>query len=89
MIITNTQSIEGYHIVEYLGIVRAFREDYEDVYEEMSDLFNELSNRAEDWGADAIVGFTYASASTFSETYYGGHKPDMIAYGTAVRIEED
>lgn len=89
MIITTTQSIEGYHIVEYLGIVSAFRKDYEDVYKEMSDLFNELSNRAEEWGADAIVGFTYASASTYSQDYYGDKTPDMIAFGTAVRIEED
>lgn len=90
MIITTTQSIEGYHIVEYLGIVGAFEEDYQSVGREMDDLEDELRDQAEYKGANAIVGFTYISASTYSDDGYGGNqKPDMIAYGTAVRIEKD
>lgn len=89
MIITTTQSIEGYHIVEYLGIVGAFEENYSSVGREMDDLEDSLRDQAEDKGANAIVGFTYISASTYSQDEYGGLKPDMIAYGTAVRIEED
>ena len=89
MIITTTQSIEGYHIVEYLGIVGSFRENYSSVGQEMDDLEDDLRDQAEDMGADAIVGFTYTSASTYSTFDYGDTKPDLIAYGTAVRIEED
>ena len=85
MIITTTQSIEGYHIVKYLGIVGAYEEDYSSVGQEMDDLEDELRNQAENMGADAIVGFTYTSASTYSTFDYGNTKPDLIAYGTAVK----
>lgn len=90
MIITTTQSIEGFTIVAYLGIVRSFRENYTDVELEMFDLENDLKGAAERLGADAIVGFTYISSSTY---YYDdevdGDHPDMIAYGTAVRLKKN
>jgi uncharacterized protein YbjQ (UPF0145 family) len=89
MIITTTQSIEGFTIVAYLGIVRSFREDYYFVGEEMDHLKNDLISAAEDLGADAIVGFTYISSSTYYSDDEGVCKPDMIAYGTAVKLKKN
>ena len=89
MIITTTQSIEGFTIVAYLGIVRSFREDYTNVDLEMDDLKDDLEGDAERLGADAIVGFTYISASTYDYDEDFGNHPDMIAYGTAVRLKKN
>lgn len=87
MIKTNTPNIEGYQIIEYLGIVYSFRENYAYVTDEIHDLIEDLTNKAEKLGADAIISLTITSASTYSEDDYTGLKPDMIAYGTAVKIQ--
>lgn len=88
MIITTTNTIENYQVVEYLGIVKSFREDYWNVKKEMEDLINDLIKEAEGIGADAIIGLTISSASTYGQDDDGCTKPDMIAYGTAVKIKK-
>lgn len=89
MIVTTTHYVEGYDIVDYLGTVRSFRE-CDDVEVGMDDLESDLIDQAEEMGAEAIVGLTFTSASTYTQYCDGEEKyPDMIAYGTAVRIEPE
>ena len=82
MLVTTTNSIEGFKIINYLSIVTV------NIYREMRkginiDLtMNELKNEAmRKYNADAVVGIKFF---TYSEMM--GCRRE-IAYGTAVKLE--
>ena len=71
-----------------MNIVYAFDEEYSTVESKIEYLIENLKKQAEKMGADAIVNLNISSASTYTEDDDGGcQKPDIIIYGTAVKIK--
>jgi uncharacterized protein YbjQ (UPF0145 family) len=104
VLVTTSQTIEGYRIVEYLGIVRgivvrtpsigagivgAFKsigggniKEYSDVCEAARhDAFTQMVAHAEQMGAHAVLAMSY-DATEFMQG-----ATEVLAYGTAVRVE--
>ncbi|WP_456472080.1 heavy metal-binding domain-containing protein [Methanocaldococcus sp.] len=74
MIVTTTETLEGYKIVEYIGIIVGCGDDPEDALTDLEEIGEEL-------GANAIVGVKIFNEILDNEiTYY--------AYGTAVRVKK-
>ncbi|WP_456419590.1 heavy metal-binding domain-containing protein [Methanocaldococcus infernus] len=74
MIITTTETLDGYEIVEYLDIIIGCGDDPEDALKELKEIGETLK-------ADAIVGVKIFNEILDRElTYY--------AYGTAVKIKK-
>lgn len=86
MIITTTSNLQGYQIVEYLGIAHGLGVNYngpagkigEKMWSKtMEELTASLESNASAMGADAVIGISY-----FQE------KSMCYAYGTAVKIQK-
>lgn len=79
MIITTTPNIEGYEIIEYLGIISG---DIDIVYEQ-----DEIIKLAYEKNADAVVGVTTSAYVEVSDIVTTSHV-HYITTGTAVRIRK-
>ena len=88
MIITTTSSLQGYEIVEYLGIAQGIGVNYNSTgmsgktgakmwNKAMAEVTASLEANASEMGADAVIGMTY-----FQE------KSMCYVYGTAVKIKK-
>lgn len=83
MIVTTTDSIEGYEITDYLGIVfDAYFFPYSDTVDDC-----DLVTQAVKKGANAVVGVTFSAASDVSG-YCATTEINCIAMGTAVKIRK-
>ena len=87
MILTTTPTIEGEKIKTYLGIVEAVFDDVVDIDWDYSleELLDELKYKAEEKGADAVVGIQY-NLHSFVKDNEGNLGAVMYAYGTAVKL---
>ncbi|MCQ2281065.1 MAG: hypothetical protein MJZ99_00340 [Bacteroidales bacterium] len=84
MIITTTQQIEGYDIIEYLGLVG------EQTTLETDEIYKVLEKLASNRGANAIIGLIVHPITEVSGTRYYTSSDTFgcYAYGTAVRIKQ-
>jgi len=85
MIVTTTDTLEGYKITGYLGV---FFESYHSEFPDI--VYESLIKKAEQCGADAIIGFKLDNCP-FSEVdlEFNNHiTPVLIAYGTFVTVEK-
>lgn len=87
MIITTTQTLQGYEIVEYLGIARGIGVNYNSTAmsgktgakmwgKTMDEVTASLESNASEMGADAVIGMNYLQEKTM-----------CYVYGTAVKIK--
>lgn len=84
MIATTTETIDGYRINEYLGLV-AISKDPRGFFTgvNVDKLIDMLKNEAsEKYDADAVIGIRFFQ-------YEGNASGDIMVYGTAVKIEEE
>lgn len=84
MIATTTETIDGYRINEYLGLV-AITKDPRDFFGSVNvdKLIYKLKNEAnEKYDADAVIGIRFFQ-------YDGSADGDIMVYGTAVKIEAE
>lgn len=87
MILTTTPTIEGEKIKTYLGIVEAVFDDVVDIDWDYSleELLDELKYKAEEKGADAVVGIQY-NLHSLVKNDDGSTTAVMNAIGTAVKL---
>ena len=80
---------------EVLGIVRTFIAANNYFYNNNGDntpnaidaALDDLESQADDMGADAVIGITIVSASTYCIDDDDNEFPDIIAYGTAIKFK--
>lgn len=84
MILTTTPTIEGEKIKTYLGFVEAVFDDVVDIDWDYS-LEELLDKKAEEKGADAVVGIQYNLHSLVKDNE-GNLGAVMSVYGTAVKL---
>ena len=84
MIVTTTDSIEGYEITEYLGIVIDY--DICPITEMLQD--SDFVKQAVTRGADAIVGVALSATPDVSGYAAISTNSRYIAIGTAVKIRK-
>ncbi|WP_423793296.1 YbjQ family protein [Methanocaldococcus indicus] len=80
MLLTTTEKLEGYKILEYLGIVVGYGDDPEEALDDLEELALEL-------GANAVIGIRIHN-EPIVETGEDIVNNNYYAYGTAVKVEK-
>ncbi|ACX72656.1 protein of unknown function DUF74 [Methanocaldococcus vulcanius M7] len=82
MITSTTDTLDGFKIVEYLGVIIGYGDDPEDALEDLIDI-------AKNMGANAVIGIRISNELTaeISNENYSVPELTYYAYGTAVIVK--